>query len=113
MMNRLRHVLLLAIGVIGLSPAIAGTAGNITGFIKDRTRKPIPRAKITLVDNARGTSAIATTDRTGCYVFPSVSPGRYTLHAEANGFASQNRLSVEMRLDHSLRVDFTLNAETK
>jgi hypothetical protein len=101
----------LAIGVIGLFPAIAGTTGSVSGFLKDNAGMPVTGAKVTLLDIAKGTSIASKTDRNGSYGFPLVFPGTYKLHAEARGFASQDRPSVVVHVDSLLRIDLMLKPE--
>jgi hypothetical protein len=109
-MKLLRQFLLLAMGVLALFPAIAGTTGRITGFLKDNTGMPVVGGKLTLVDKVQGKSVIATTDRNGAYGFPVVLPGAYNIHAEASGFVPQDRSAV-IHVDSILRIDLVLEAE--
>ncbi len=106
-----RRFLLLASWALALLPAIAATTGSITGFIRDGAGMPVAGAKLTLVDASKGRSVGSKTDRNGSYVFPLVFPGTYRLRAEAKGFVPQDRPSVAVHVDSSLKIDLTLEAE--
>lgn len=107
----MRRFLLLAVGALALLPAIAGTTGSITGFIRDGMGMPVAGAKLTLVDISKGTTIGSKTDRNGSYVFPLVFPGTYRLRAEAKGFVPLDRPSVAVHVDSSLKIDLMLDAE--
>jgi hypothetical protein len=63
----MQQFLLLAIGMLALLPAIAGTTGSVSGLVKDRMGMPVAGAKVTLVEIAKGTSIGSKTDRNGSY----------------------------------------------
>jgi hypothetical protein len=74
---------LLGIFLISLS-AFSQAQGNIQGTVFDQTGGVIPGAAITVLDVARGVSRPLTTDNAGQYVAVNVTPGTYTIRAEAN-----------------------------
>jgi hypothetical protein len=104
-------LLLAALGVMALFPAVAATTGSIAGLLKDDMGMPVAGGKMTLVDLAKGTSTTATTNSKGSYGFPLVMPGVYKLQAEAKGFATQERSAVSVHVGSALRIDFELKAE--
>ncbi|MGC2658410.1 MAG: carboxypeptidase regulatory-like domain-containing protein [Bryobacteraceae bacterium] len=60
--------------------------GTITGFVKDQTGAVVPNAKVTIRSEATKEEHTVTTDADGHYTVPNLSPGNYTMLAEANGF---------------------------
>jgi Carboxypeptidase regulatory-like domain len=99
------------IGMVALLPVIAGTTGSITGVVKDGAGAPVAGGKLTLLNKTMGMSVMATTDRKGSYGFPIVAPGTYTLHAEAKGFAPQDRSGLVVHVNSALRIDLILEPE--
>lgn len=67
--------------------SFAQSAGQVSGSLKDRNGALIPGGEVTLTDVAGSTRRVKTNGR-GEFVFASVPPGTYKLHAEANGFAA-------------------------
>src|SRR5271170_8047318 len=60
--------------------------GTIVGFAKDPSSALIPKAKVTLRNEATGVVQRETTNDAGYYVFNSVTSGLYTVSVEAAGF---------------------------
>lgn len=83
--------LLLALSAAALAQT---TSGSITGNAVDPNGAAVSGAAVKLVDAARGITLSATTDSEGRFVFPSVSPGTYTLTLEASGFKKQERTGI-------------------
>ncbi len=86
----------------------AQTAGVISGHVSDSTGAVIPQATITLKNVA--TSGVRTTITTGAgdYSFPDVPPGIYNISATHGGFNTSSTNNVEVQVQQSVRVDFTL-----
>ncbi len=69
-------------------PAGAQTAaGRIQGTVTDPTGAVIPSSTVT-VTNSTGVSQSTTSSGTGAYEFQGLAPGRYSVSAAAEGFAS-------------------------
>ena len=86
----------------------AQTAGVVSGHVSDATGAAIPQATITLKNVA--TSGVRTTVTTGAgdYSFPDVPPGIYNILATHTGFKTDSTNNVEVQVQQSVRVDFTL-----
>src|SRR5271165_6893853 len=106
------------IGVLFLF-AVVGWAqsdnGSITGFAKDPSGANIPKAKVTLKNEATGVRQQETTNDAGYYVFNSVPAGLYTISVEASGFKRFD--SVHNKLDSNaileLNAALTVGAATE
>ena len=105
-----RPVLSIVMGILCLLPLLAGTTGRINGILKDPGGTPVTGAKLTLVDNEKGTMVTVKSDRKGSYSFPNVFPGAYRLHVEAEGFVPQERSPVMVHVNSAMRIDLTLEA---
>ncbi len=104
----LRFTALIACFLCSL-PALAQlNLGRITGAITDQTGGAIVGATVTVVDVARGVSRPLMTDNAGEYNAPGLTPGTYTVRAEAMGFRTLERQNVPVLVGGEVRVDLTL-----
>ena len=65
-------------------------------------------AKVTVIDVERGVSRPLVTDSAGQYTAPSLTPGQYTVRAEATGFKTVEQAGVTVGVGQALRVDLQL-----
>jgi Carboxypeptidase regulatory-like domain len=98
------------LGVLLLCPPMfsQGSFGRILGTVVDTTGGVIVGATVTVADTARGVSRTLTTDDAGAYNAPNLTPGTYTVRAEAKGFAKLERQNVVVEVGHDVRVDLTV-----
>src|SRR5579862_6421027 len=96
---------LLAIQGIGWSQ---GSTAAINGQITDASGAAIPNATVTVKDLDHGTTWPATADERGYYNLPRLPIGKFEVRAQANGFQSAVRNSVELVLDQVAKLDFQL-----
>jgi hypothetical protein len=78
-------------GVMGgvVPRVIGGVVGGTTGLegtVRDQTGAVIPNAKLTLTNNANGTSETTRADSNGHYRFRNAQPGDSTLTVDSPGF---------------------------
>src|SRR6202030_1276933 len=82
--------------------------GRIVGGVTDQTGGAIAGATVTVTDVARGISRTLVSDGAGEYSAPSLTPGAYTVRAEAKGFQSLERTGITVEVGQDVRVDVTL-----
>lgn len=82
--------------------------GTISGTVTDETGSAIAGAKLALVEEATGLSRSAETDAEGIYRFPFLSPGMYTLTAEASGFAQYKNIHITIVARQALLIDIRM-----
>ena len=82
--------------------------GTIQGSVTDQSGGAIARSTVTVTDVARGVTRTLITDSAGAYVAPNLTPGAYTVRAEAMGFQTVDHSNINVEVGQSLRVDFTL-----
>ncbi len=82
--------------------------GRISGTITDQTGGTMAGATVTVLDVERGVSRTLTTDDAGAYVAPNLTPGTYTVNAEAKGFKTAERAGILLETGKDLLVDLTL-----
>ena len=64
---------------------------SLHGVIKDSSGALVPKAKVTLFDNATGHTFETTSSSAGEYNFSQIPPAKYLITAEAPGFADQKK----------------------
>jgi hypothetical protein len=109
MLKRAVSLLAALLGIFLISlPAFSQAQGNIQGTVFDQTGGVIPGAAVTVLDVARGVSRPLTTDNAGQYVAVNVTPGTYTIRAEAKGFRVTEHSGVLVEVGQTIRLDLTL-----
>jgi len=104
------RVLAVSIGALLLSlPAFPqANLGRILGSVSDQTGGAIANATVNVIDVQRGVTRNLTTDSAGEYSASSLTPGTYTVHAEAKGFNTVERKDILLEVGKDVRVDLTL-----
>ena len=74
----------------------------------DQSGGVVSGATVTVLDTERGTSRALTTDDAGAYNAPNLTPGTYTVRAEAKGFKRLERQNVVLEVGKEIRVDLTI-----
>ena len=68
------------------------TTGTVAGSVRDSQGGVIPGATVTLISESRGTRGVpATTNATGDFVFPNITPDTYTIEVAMPGFRTLRR----------------------
>jgi hypothetical protein len=108
--RKARHALIMSLGLLMLSlPAFSQlNSGSIAGGITDQTGAVIVGATVTVIDVERGVSRPLITDSAGQYTAPSLTPGEYTIRADAPGFQTVQRAKVIVGVGQAVRVDIQL-----
>lgn len=103
------HIVLL-VNVVFLAAALHAQVdtGTVGGSVHDSSGAVIPGAKVTLTNQAQGTSNTTTTNSSGAYQFPDVRVGIYTVTVDATGFSSVSRTNVSVSVQQHFVADFQL-----
>jgi hypothetical protein len=83
-------------------------SASLVGTISDSTGAGIVGAKVTILEVSTGISRYTTTNESGNYTFPDLTPGTYGVTIEANGFKKVNRPGVDVVVNTTTRVDLGL-----
>src|SRR6267154_2496952 len=97
--------LLLATNVPAFSQT---TTGRIVGTVHDQSDAAVAGATVTVTDIQRATRRTFTADESGAYVFVSLTPSVYVVRAEAKGFKTVERPSVQVEVATDVTVDLAL-----
>ena len=96
-----------AIVCFGL-PLLGQTLGEITGRVSDPSGAGVPNSVLTLTSTATNAVRQADSGNDGFYSFPSVPPGIYNLKTEHPGFKTATSNNIEVQVQQTVRLDFTL-----
>ncbi|PWU00502.1 MAG: hypothetical protein C5B51_25025, partial [Terriglobia bacterium] len=97
-----------AVLLLSGAPLLAQTLGQITGEVADASHSAVPDSTVTLTNTATNAVRQASTNDQGLYTFPSVPPGIYNMRVEHPGFKSAASNNVEVQVQQTVRLDFTL-----
>lgn len=97
-------VMALVLAGSGVAWAQENTTGSIAGRVIDLQNLPVPGASVTVV-TPQGTQNFST-DSDGRFFAPFLTPGRYEVKVELQGFRPIDRQNVDVRLGQ--RVELTL-----
>lgn len=94
--SRLLSIFTVAIMFALLVPAclFAQVSGSISGTVQDSTGAAVPGAKVGLVDEASQEVRESVSNGSGYFTFSGITPGTYTVSAEAKGFKSWKQAGI-------------------
>ena len=85
---------LLALAVCLLASTLtfaqSSTTGEISGTVTDPSGAVLPNVTVTLKSTDKGNTQTGTTNAQGAYRFALLSPGNYTVSADAPGFKTSS-----------------------
>ena len=101
--------LLLILGLcVAFRVAPAQTVGEITGEVKDSSGANAPNVAVTATNAETNVARSTVTNSAGVYSFPGLTPGIYQVKASASGFQTVVKSNIELQVQQTARVDFTL-----
>ncbi|HWY58920.1 MAG TPA: carboxypeptidase-like regulatory domain-containing protein [Terriglobales bacterium] len=106
-------ILLFVLAAMSQVWAQTTTTGDISGVVTDPTGAVIPNASVTLKNIDTGGSQSATTNAQGSYRFALLSPGNYSVTANATGFQPvTQRVSVALGSSASGNLQLSLSSSS-
>ncbi len=104
-LKRFRYIVSLL--VLSLSASLFGQAvnGTLLGTITDSSGANVVGAKVTATEVATGLIHESVTNESGNYTFPDMTPGKYSVTAEAKGFKKETHQNIDLLSNSSTRVD--------
>src|SRR3984885_2568077 len=73
-------------------PAQTQTTGEITGVVTDPSGAGVAAAKVTLLDNAKGSAQTTVTNKDGIYHLQLLNPSSYTVSVASSGFEETKKI---------------------
>ncbi|MBS1807824.1 MAG: carboxypeptidase regulatory-like domain-containing protein [Acidobacteria bacterium] len=110
-MKRSLHIVLsfaFALLLLTAAKVSAQTSGEITGLVTDSSGAAVSGATVSVTSQATGAVRRVTTNNEGLYSFPSLLPGDYELKVEQQGFKTALRGNIQLQVQQTARIDFTL-----
>jgi Carboxypeptidase regulatory-like domain/TonB dependent receptor len=104
----LLFIFILSLGAIP-APGQASYTAQIRGVVKDASGAMVPKANISITNDATGISTTAHTDDNGLYILTGLRPAVYTIRADAPGFRASEQKNVVLQVDQQTSIDFTLH----
>ena len=101
-------ILVLSLLLAPAWPAFSQTFGQITGRVADTTGGVLIGASVTVTNTQIGLTRTDQANSSGIYVFPNLLPGAYNVRVEMEGFRSGARNGVELQVQQTVRLDFSL-----
>lgn len=98
-------VALFLIALPGFSQTYKGSIG---GVVTDATGGLVPGATVVITDVERGTKRALTTNQSGSYFAPDLTPSTYSIQVSAKGFATVVHTGIELQVAQTLAVNFTI-----
>jgi hypothetical protein len=99
--------------VLSFAIATSATAGfaqssSVNGHIVDRSGAPIADAIVDITNSATNQTTLVHTNDEGYFLFPSLTPGNYVIHAVAPTFSSYTVEAVKLEVGGSRSFDIAL-----
>ncbi|PYR61541.1 MAG: hypothetical protein DMF91_09540 [Acidobacteria bacterium] len=109
---RLATLAWFALAASGGVAAAQGTTGSISGFVTDATHAAVPGATVTVRHVETDQKRVVVTDAGGRYRAQALSPGKYELTVELQGFRTTQHsdLSLSVGQDAVVNVQLELGA---
>src|SRR5262249_28195404 len=92
---------------VGISRSQLGTA-TISGMVTDATGAAVAGASITAVHVETGFRPQTTSNPSGQYNLPGLTPGQYDLTFEFQGFKKAEQKGLTLQVDQNARIDISL-----
>jgi carboxypeptidase family protein/TonB-dependent receptor-like protein len=116
-MKKLCALLLIVVFGLGATPQRGVT---VSGSTEDETGAAIPEETLTLTNKATGAARKTVSDAGGAFSFKDVTPGEYTLKADAEGFkssklnltvAAEPLANIKLKMAVSISDEVTITAK--
>lgn len=91
--------------VVALAQAVSGT---LLGTVTDSTGAAVPNAQVTITATDTGQVQKLSTNESGNYLVPGLTPGAYNVVVEAPGFKREVHEHIDLVSNSSTRIDATL-----
>jgi hypothetical protein len=106
-----RSLIACALLIAAPIPLAAQTpTADVTGVVRDSTRRPLAGVEVLASDRATGFVYRASSASTGRYWLRGLPPGRYDITARRIGLRATTLDDVELVVGHTVTLDFDLTA---
>ena len=102
---------LLIVALVAFASSVAyaqQTTGQFTGTVTNASGAVVPGATVTATNVATQQVRTTSTNDTGAYTIPYLTPGVYAIKAQKQGFATEENANITLDVGSDLRVDFKM-----
>ena len=103
----MKRIVVLSLLLVGFAVGQTPT-GTIKGTVQDSQGAAVPGAAISLVSSSTGLTKQATSDSSGRFEVPFLTPGAYAVSVEAKGFRVAKRENVVVEISVTVPLEFIL-----
>jgi hypothetical protein len=104
-----RGLAVLACVLLSALPAAAQfDRSQLSGTVRDAQGGVVPGATVVITNTQTQTARTTVSDSGGYFTVPNLSPGRYDVSAELQGFKKALRTNVQLDAASSVNLEFTL-----
>ena len=108
-MSRIAKSILAALFMLTLAPGLAhAQTASIVGIVTDATGAVVPGTTITVRNTATNAVRTASSNATGVYSLPNLTPGVYAITAEKEGFTQVRFAAVTLAVSQLLTLDIRM-----
>ena len=102
------RVVLCLIVLFSFAAWSQGPTGEIVGSIADQTGAVVPSATVVITNMATGVARSITSNASGVYDAPGLTPGTYSVRVTETGFASSLLSNIVVSVDQVTRQNISL-----
>ena len=88
--------------------ASAQATSTITGRVLDQGDAVLPGVTVTVTNQNTGVARTTVSNEEGVYFLPGLEPGVYTVQTELTGFQTSMRQDVNLGVNSTISIDFTM-----
>jgi hypothetical protein len=82
---------------------------QLRGVVRDPSSAVVPKAKVTITDEATGVPSSTNTDAEGRYIFSNLAPASYEIKVEADGFKTTHQSHIVLGVAQQSELDLKLD----
>src|SRR5580692_7055668 len=106
---KVRHLLVPVFALISGGRLLHGQGtARIVGVVSDSGGGLVANAQVTLINDATGLRATASTDEGGRYNFTQLAVGNYRIEVATAGFKKETRIGINLVAEQVYTADLTL-----
>ncbi len=104
----LRDLSLVSLLLWSLCLLASAQTAQLSGTVTDQSHAAVPDANVTAINQSTGIERTTKSNRSGYYTITFLPPGNYRVSAQAPGFKTAERATLELGVAALSRLDFIL-----
>jgi Carboxypeptidase regulatory-like domain/TonB-dependent Receptor Plug Domain len=99
-------LLLVVIATFAPLTSAQSTSASLTGLVDDPNKALIPNAQVTAINTETGVRTGTTTNTAGQYVIPNLTPGKYRIEVDKQGFKGIIEAGLTLHVQDVVQMNF-------